>query len=63
MAAMSVQGKIVNNSPAISIAAQVQIAYISIRGDINIGFSSELHLGSMESMGNLLQNLWRGNPR
>ena len=63
MVAMNVQGKIVNNSPAISIAAQVQIAYISFGRDIHIKFYSELHLGRMECMGNLLRNLWRGIPR
>ena len=42
-----------------------KIAYISMRRDINIGskFYSELHLGRMECLGNLLRNLWRGNPR
>ena len=65
MVEMNAQVKIVNNSPAIEMGAQVKIAYISMRRDINIGskFYSELHLGRMECMGNLLRNLWRGNPR
>ena len=47
MVAMNAQGKIVSNSPAIAMGAQVENKYISISRNINIDFKfySELHMG------------------